>query len=78
MTVTVISIHAPREGSDKAALYDGGEPWISIHAPREGSDIPDLRGRRERRISIHAPREGSDVELAAEVQVNIDFNPRSP
>ena len=38
----VISIHAPREGSDY------GTPWyrllksstISIHAPREGSDVP--------------------------------------
>ena len=34
-----ISIHAPREGSDRLAL-DAGQiaPGISIHAPREGSD----------------------------------------
>ena len=38
MAIRLISIHAPREGSD---LKDGekfsGVP-ISIHAPREGSD----------------------------------------
>ena len=35
-----ISIHAPREGSDRAVGYDfDGISAISIHAPREGSDI---------------------------------------
>ena len=37
----VISIHAPREGSDLALVVEaavGG--GISIHAPREGSDPP--------------------------------------
>ena len=34
-----ISIHAPREGSDRAVGYDfDGISAISIHAPREGSD----------------------------------------
>ena len=34
-----ISIHAPREGSDKMSWegWDGADA-ISIHAPREGSD----------------------------------------
>ena len=40
----LISIHAPREGSDAAlrvrvCLLEG----ISIHAPREGSDEPMIR-----------------------------------
>ena len=57
----LISIHAPREGSDFLFPVMRRPPAISIHAPREGSD-------REKwaafygtiRISIHAPREGSD------------------
>ena len=41
--VDIISIHAPREGSDASEhlpVYNAFE--ISIHAPREGSD-PVLR-----------------------------------
>ena len=34
----MISIHAPREGSDGIRNYVQGREWISIHAPREGSD----------------------------------------
>ena len=56
----VISIHAPREGSDVVFdwLLDLGK--ISIHAPREGSDLTVNLKRQHRAISIHAPREGSD------------------
>ena len=57
-----ISIHAPREGSDGAALGLGqGIVGISIHAPREGSDPVEPGIHRASRISIHAPREGSDA-----------------
>ena len=35
---TVISIHAPREGSDFPDGADALTSGISIHAPREGSD----------------------------------------
>ena len=56
-----ISIHAPREGSDRQG---GGNCQlavrISIHAPREGSDSTPTVKRWYRGISIHAPREGSD------------------
>ena len=34
----VISIHAPREGSDSDVKNYLNITWISIHAPREGSD----------------------------------------
>ena len=34
----LISIHAPREGSDKSHLLPPLSQAISIHAPREGSD----------------------------------------
>ena len=41
-----ISIHAPREGSDKGrALRAARKLQISIHAPREGSDHPDAPGQ---------------------------------
>ena len=36
--VFLISIHAPREGSDTVALDVTVLGDISIHAPREGSD----------------------------------------
>ena len=35
---TVISIHAPRVGSDLQRRSSGAESGISIHAPRVGSD----------------------------------------
>ena len=40
----IISIHAPREGSDMFNGKFGGGVKISIHAPREGSDPRTTRG----------------------------------
>ena len=58
---TVISIHAPREGSDDDRLKLRDFLGISIHAPREGSDeIHFAWDYMKESISIHAPREGSD------------------
>ena len=56
----VISIHAPRVGSDwvdPVLIY-----WvpISIHAPRVGSDTRSPASDFALSISIHAPRVGSD------------------
>ena len=56
----MISIHAPREGSDMQAPDLRKELEISIHAPREGSDYNVLWPILINNISIHAPREGSD------------------
>ena len=58
----LISIHAPRTGSDRPAPhYRTTCVEISIHAPRTGSDTPrNTRGFRLM-ISIHAPRTGSDI-----------------
>ena len=43
----VISIHAPREGSDDIGPQGPkGDQGISIHAPREGSD-------REQKLNMH-------------------------
>ena len=36
----VISIHAPRMGSDHLLAQQVDDRLISIHAPRMGSDIP--------------------------------------
>ena len=76
----LVSIHAPREGSDR----NGAEcrldfAIVSIHAPREGSDINNgclLIWRRY--VSIHAPREGSDNSRVRLVRMLGGFNPRSP
>ena len=56
----VISIHAPREGSDGGEFAELDDDGISIHAPREGSDHLSWIGGAQSQISIHAPREGSD------------------
>ena len=40
MDVLAISIHAPREGSDRRRRCHLPFLRISIHAPREGSDQP--------------------------------------
>ena len=76
----VISIHAPREGSD---VRPSGRAFvitrISIHAPREGSDRPRIvRAGARAVISIHAPREGSDRSVLPTVPSRSHFYPRSP
>ena len=37
-TANIISIHAPRTGSDQQFQHIGKDDGISIHAPRTGSD----------------------------------------
>ena len=56
----VISIHAPRTGSDKGTIQARLNTIISIHAPRTGSDVSRYSRLRRCAISIHAPRTGSD------------------
>ena len=57
----VISIHAPRVGSDELQELEITQWDISIHAPRVGSDVlADEENNTEIIISIHAPRVGSD------------------
>ena len=56
-----ISIHAPREGSDRDKATAVKWARISIHAPREGSDGHPREHLDHHAISIHAPREGSDT-----------------
>ena len=56
----LISIHAPRTGSDTIIDYQSAGFTISIHAPRTGSDTGQLATELGNVISIHAPRTGSD------------------
>ena len=57
----VISIHAPRTGSDCRMPSSTDLIEISIHAPRTGSDTTAASTASSALISIHAPRTGSDV-----------------
>ncbi len=75
----IISIHAPRVGSDLEYLPPGrAVSEISIHAPRVGSDNGAAQADQDRAISIHAPRVGSDLDRGRLPPVERDFNPRSP
>ena len=60
LDVSIISIHAPRAGSDDVANEFSMFSYISIHAPRAGSDIQLDEVHPLIFISIHAPRAGSD------------------
>ena len=78
MDFIAISIHAPREGSDRIPPRSVLLVDISIHAPREGSDLIPVVFDDIGEISIHAPREGSD-QAHREVRTGVlYFNPRSP
>ena len=58
----VISIHAPREGSDVARPGDGSFViQFQSTLPVRGATIAGQEGSVYQSISIHAPREGSDT-----------------
>ena len=61
---TYISIHAPREGGDKARqLINIIYPDFNPRPPRGGRP-PGVHGKNlVRLISIHAPREGGDINI---------------
>ena len=62
----LISIHAPRAGSDYGFDQIGRFHVISIHAPRAGSDTSPHWTVYSILISIHAPRAGSDSSVNSE------------
>ena len=75
----IISIHAPREGSDgRLSSTTGGKDGISIHAPREGSDVFQSGFHTVLPISIHAPREGSDGDLVDDYIRRLDISIHAP
>ena len=75
----LISIHAPRVGSDAGSNSDFTKSFtISIHAPRVGSDAVSGCFGQLLIISIHAPRVGSDKVTNRVTRIDSNFNPRSP
>ena len=79
ISISPISIHASRGGSDEIRKQGFGFRTISIHASRGGSD----QGRRGAYlpflgISIHASRGGSDSLPCYNVDRFYNFNPRFP
>ena len=78
-SVSPISIHAPRVGSDPVCSgVEAIDYVISIHAPRVGSDSEPTLSESWLFISIHAPRVGSDHGRNGGSRRHTDFNPRSP
>ena len=76
---SVVSIHAPRVGSDSACIFASSHFIVSIHAPRVGSDPQGAQGvTGNYYVSIHAPRVGSDVALMVRCYGPASFNPRPP
>ena len=76
----LISIHAPRVGSDSGRFISTGVRWdISIHAPRVGSDFQLLLCNK--RFADFNPRSPCGERLLGEQprrEALINFNPRSP
>ena len=76
----IISIHAPREGSDTASPGLLARTWRFLSTlPVRGATLSKTRTQSGLApISIHAPREGSDLRPPPETVKRIDFYPRSP
>ena len=75
----MISIHAPRVGSDGIKYIIGRYLEISIHAPRVGSDPyqPPV-GRPYSKFQSTLPVWGATSTLLCRYLSYFDFNPRSP
>ena len=76
--IALISIHAPRVGSDVFTGALGIPRKISIHAPRVGSDYLVGGFLFLLLISIHAPRVGSDLSLMTILSNGLVFQSTLP
>ena len=76
----MISIHAPRTGSDLGAPALAARLMISIHAPRTGSDICfwNRSTRVIRQFQFTLPARGATCRWAAFRRFRPHFNSRSP
>ena len=75
----VISIHAPRMGSDRVNWYDDYHDVVfQSTLPGWGATVANHIENLCVIISIHAPRMGSDTRGRARQVWATDFNPRSP
>ena len=62
--MSLISIHAPREGSDIVKVNTIGQIIISIHAPREGSDTAKVAdAEKELEFQSTLPARGATAAL---------------
>ena len=75
----IISIHAPRMGSDiHAALRARAHNNFNPRSPHGERPLGGLDAVPVDVISIHAPRMGSDQNILQSSYVHHHFNPRSP
>ena len=75
----IISIHAPRVGSDGATGYVAGfTPEFQSTLPVWGATLKVQYQQQMQDISIHAPRVGSDGREPGRKRRQQHFNPRSP
>ena len=75
----IISIHAPREGSDyRTAVYNTTAELFLSTLPARGATKIGAEMADVVIISIHAPREGSDSRVPSACAAHTDFYPRSP
>ena len=79
VSAAIISIHAPRAGSDHSSLAGRRTGNISIHAPRAGSD-PQAPTKTIRLYKFQStlPVRGATARLFSLNHPFKDFNPRSP
>ena len=62
VVVQGISIHAPREGSDRDSALEAIKAEISIHAPREGSDTQgEKSSKMQKSFQSTLPVKGATV-----------------
>ena len=77
--LSLISIHAPREGGDAVISYVGDICAISIHAPREGGDfIDEVSLIWDNHFNPRPPRGGRRPFTAPHSSEWTYFNPRPP
>ena len=77
--VPLISIHAPRTGSDLDSLPEGVQESISIHAPRTGSDSASAAALPYAlKFQSTLPARGATMSEALHLSMPSNFNPRSP
>ena len=74
----LISIHAPRTGSDEISVCMCIPTSISIHAPRTGSDPANIPRRCTRDYFNPRSPHGERQNLISQIYIRQNFNPRSP
>ena len=74
----LISIHAPRTGSDRISAAEAAIELFQSTLPARGATWDDISEAYSAYISIHAPRTGSDSTLTVQMPLSSYFNPRSP